>query len=117
MADEKPLKNPRHKERHYARNGRDLFDIGLKAMDRVEQGKGFFESVLDAFTEVRGRREEEEKQHPVGPGLPIGFRPPRPAQDNAPIEVVATIMKNGLPYCAAHDVPMNMCTICKERAK
>ena len=79
MADEKPLKNPRHKERHYARNGRDLLDIGLKAMDRVEQGKGFFESVLDAFTEVRGgaKRKRSSIRWALGSPLASALRAPR----------------------------------------
>lgn len=32
------MTNPRHKERHLARNGRDFIDLGLKTMDRVEKG-------------------------------------------------------------------------------
>jgi hypothetical protein len=126
------MTNPRHKERHLARNGRDFIDLGLKTMDRVEKGKSFFEALGEAFGEVRTRREQEEKDHPVGPGLPIGFRSPaeraaeraadgRDAEDRTrdaePVTVTATVMKQGIPYCTAHDIPYNVCSMCRNREK
>jgi hypothetical protein len=125
------MTNPRHRERHLGRNGRDFLDLGLKTMDKVEKGKSFFEALGEAIGDVRTRREQEEKDHPIGPGLPIGFRSPadraaeraaeRAADDRArdaePVTVTATVMKNGIPYCTAHDIPYNLCTMCQGREK
>lgn len=120
------MTNPRHKERHLARNGRDFIDLGLKTMDKVERGKSFFEALGEAFGDVRIRREQEEKEHPVGPGLPIGFRSPADrarddaterARDAEPVTVTATYNKDGIPYCTAHDIPYNLCSMCRGREK
>ena len=128
------MTNPRHKERHLARNGRDFLDIGLKTMDKVEKGKSFFEALGEAFGDVRARRTQEEAELPVGPGIPIGFRSPaervaeresqgsgrpedRPSgRDVEPMTVTATVMKKGIPYCTAHDIPASICVTCRERA-
>lgn len=123
------MPNPRHKERHYVRNARDLIDLGLKTMDRVESGKGFFEALGEAFTDVKTRRVEEETRHPVGAGIPIGFRSPaeraaeraaREQTEDAPavtVTATATYQKGGIPYCTAHDIPHNICSMCKGREK
>ena len=112
--------NPRHRERHAARNFRDLLDLGLKTLDGVEKKKSLIEALGEAFGSVRTRREQEETEHPVGPGLPIGFRPPRGRAEDSdpePVTVTASIIKNGIPYCTAHDIPINICTMCRDRSK
>ena len=111
--------NPRHKERHAARNVRDLLDLGLRTLDGVEKKKSFFEALGEAFGTVRTRREQEEAEHPVGPGLPIGFRPRRDRDDAdpEPVTVTASVIKGGIPYCTAHDIPVNVCTMCRDRSK
>jgi hypothetical protein len=119
------MTNPRHKERHYGRNSRDLIDMALKTMDKVEAGKGFFEALGEAFVDVKDKRVQEETQHPVGPGIPIGFRSPaervrqqqQRSEDAPAVTVTATYQKDGIPYCAAHDIPLNICTMCRDRAK
>jgi hypothetical protein len=108
------MTNPRHKERHYGRNARDLIDIGLKAMDKVEKGKSFFEALGEAFGDVRQKRSQEEAEHPVGPGMPIGFRS-REVGSEREVTATATYMKDGIPYCAAHDIPFAVCSMCKGR--
>ena len=110
--------NPRHKERHAARNVRDLLDLGLRTLDGVEKKKSFFEALGEAFGDVRTRREKEEEDHPVGPGLPIGFRGPRTTRDTdpEPVTVTASVMKDGIPYCTAHDIPLKVCTMCRDRS-
>ena len=118
--------NPRHKERHIVRNLRDLIDLGSKTMDGLDQGKNIIEAGLGAFNDVRERRVQEETQHPVGPGIPIGFRSPgervaarQQVEDAPPVTVnaTATYQKDGIPYCAAHDIPLNICTMCRDREK
>jgi hypothetical protein len=112
--------NPRHKERHYGRNGRDFLSIVLKTGDEIEKGKPFFEALGDAFKQVRTTRELEEMEHPVGPGMPIGFRPhgAHGAKASFPIPSgVTTAMKGGVPYCLPHDIPIALCTTCLARGE
>jgi hypothetical protein len=118
-------RNPRHKERHYARNFRDIITMGLKTFDKMESGKSFVESLGESYGEVRTNRVQEEAEHPIGPGVPIGFRsrearPPEPPspeviEANTP-RSINTIMKDGIPYCTTHGIPAIVCTICRDRA-